>query len=70
MVGDPVTAYLVVLASFAGLIGAMLVVEVLGRSRRDRFGRSLGTRCDVGIAHRPMGGARGLAVDRVHFLAR
>jgi len=35
--GDPVTAYLVILIGFAGLLGAMLAVEVLGRAGREPF---------------------------------
>ncbi len=37
MVGDPVTAYLVILAGFAGLLGVIFVVEVLGRAGREPF---------------------------------
>jgi hypothetical protein len=37
MAGDPVTAYLVILVGFAGLLGAMLAVEVLGRVGREPF---------------------------------
>lgn len=37
MAGDPVTPYLVILAGFAGLLGAMLAVEVLGRAGREPF---------------------------------
>jgi Family of unknown function (DUF6186) len=35
--GDPVTAYLVILVGFAGLIGAMFTVEMLGRAGREPF---------------------------------
>lgn len=37
MAGDPVTAYFVILVGFAGLLGAMLTVEVLGRAGREPF---------------------------------
>jgi hypothetical protein len=37
MVGDPVTAYLVIVVGFAGLLGTILVVEVLGRAGREPF---------------------------------
>jgi hypothetical protein len=37
MVDDPVTAYLVILAGFAGLLGVMFVPEVLGWAGREPF---------------------------------
>lgn len=37
MAGDPVTAHFVILVGFAGLLGAMLAMEVLGRAGREPF---------------------------------
>ena len=37
MVGDAVSAYLIILLGFAGLIGAMLTLEMLGRAGREPF---------------------------------
>lgn len=51
LVGDPMTAYLVILGGFAGLLGAMLVVELLGRAGREPF-RPVARALDVALVSR------------------
>lgn len=51
VVGDPVTAYLVILVGFVGLLGAMLAVEVLGRVGREPF-RPVACVLDAALASR------------------
>ncbi len=51
MVGHPVTAYLVIFVGFAGLLGTMLALEVLGRSGREPF-RPLARVLDVALVSR------------------